>query len=93
MRRAAKWIGGMLLALAALPVLLLLAANTPPGRNMLARLIPRLTGDTVRLEGLAGRFPDALRVAHLALRDPQGDYATVSKNPDVVQAYLGAGHA
>ncbi len=23
----------------------------------------------------------------------QGDYATVSKNPDVVQAYLGAGHA
>jgi branched-chain amino acid transport system ATP-binding protein len=23
----------------------------------------------------------------------QGDYATVSKNPDVIQAYLGAGHA
>jgi branched-chain amino acid transport system ATP-binding protein len=23
----------------------------------------------------------------------QGDYASVSKNPDVVQAYLGAGHA
>jgi branched-chain amino acid transport system ATP-binding protein len=23
----------------------------------------------------------------------QGDYATVSKNPDVVQAYMGAGHA
>jgi branched-chain amino acid transport system ATP-binding protein len=23
----------------------------------------------------------------------QGDYAAVSKNPDVVQAYLGAGHA
>ena len=23
----------------------------------------------------------------------QGDYATVSTNPDVVQAYMGAGHA
>jgi branched-chain amino acid transport system ATP-binding protein len=23
----------------------------------------------------------------------QGDYAAVSKNPDVIQAYLGAGHA
>jgi branched-chain amino acid transport system ATP-binding protein len=23
----------------------------------------------------------------------QGDYAAVSKHPDVVQAYLGAGHA
>ena len=23
----------------------------------------------------------------------QGDYTSVSKNPDVVQAYLGAGHA
>ncbi|MEP7327814.1 MAG: ABC transporter ATP-binding protein, partial [Betaproteobacteria bacterium] len=23
----------------------------------------------------------------------QGDYATVSKNPDVVQAYMGAGNA
>jgi branched-chain amino acid transport system ATP-binding protein len=23
----------------------------------------------------------------------EGDYATVSKNPDVIQAYMGAGHA
>ena len=23
----------------------------------------------------------------------EGDYATVSKNPDVVQAYMGSGHA
>jgi translocation and assembly module TamB len=77
MRRAAKWIGGIILVLAALPVLLLLFANTPPGRSLLVQLTPQLTGDTVRLAGLSGRFPDALRVAHVALRDPQGDYATV----------------
>ena len=36
-----------------------------------------MTGDTVRLAGIAGRFPDALRVARVELRDPQGAYATV----------------
>ena len=36
-----------------------------------------MTGDTVRLAGISGRFPDALRVARVELRDPQGDYATV----------------
>ena len=77
MRRAAKWIGWVLVALAALPVLLLIVVNTPPGRQALVWLTPRLTGDTVRLAGIAGRFPDALRVARVELRDPQGAYATV----------------
>jgi translocation and assembly module TamB len=36
-----------------------------------------VTGDTVRLAGIAGRFPDTLRVARVELRDPQGAYATV----------------
>jgi autotransporter translocation and assembly factor TamB len=64
-------------ALAVLPVLLLVVVNTPPGRQALAWLTPKLTGDTVRLAGIAGRFPDALRVALVELRDPQGAYATV----------------
>ena len=38
----------------------------------------RLTGDTVRIAGLSGRFPDALRVGHVALRDPEGDYTTIT---------------
>ena len=58
-------------------VLLLVVVNTPPGRQAIEWLTPRLTGDTVRLAGIAGRFPDALRVARVELRDPQGDYATV----------------
>jgi translocation and assembly module TamB len=77
MRRAAKWIGGILLALLLLPVLLLLFANTQPGREALVRLTSRLTGDTVRLSGLTGRFPDALRAARVELRDARGDYATI----------------
>ena len=81
MRRAAKWIGWTLAILAGLPVLLILVvlvgANTEPGRHAIERLTPDLTGDTVRLAGISGRFPDALRIAQVELRDPQGDYATI----------------
>ena len=47
------------------------------GGRRIEWLTPRVTGDTVRLAGIAGRFPDALRVARVELRDPQGAYATV----------------
>ncbi len=75
MRRAAKWIGWILAVLVGVPVVLvivvLIGANTGPGRRAIERLTPKLTGDTVRLAGISGRFPDALRVAHVELRDPQ----------------------
>ena len=81
MRRAAKWFGWIVAVLVGLPLLLvaavLVAANTGPGRHAIEALTPRLTGDTVRLSGLSGRFPDALRVARIQLRDPHGDYARV----------------
>jgi translocation and assembly module TamB len=79
MRRAAKWIGGVVGGLVAIPVLLLLFANAPPGRAAIAWLTPRVTGDSVRLDGLSGRFPDALRAARVELRDPKGDYATIDE--------------
>ncbi len=81
MRRAAKWIGWTLSTLVGLPILLILVvligANTGAGRHAIERLTPKLTGDTVRLAGISGRFPDGLRIARVALRDPQGDYATI----------------
>ena len=81
MRRAAKWIGWTLAILVGLPVLLILVvlvgANTEPGRQAIERYTPKLTGDTVRLAGISGRFPDALRIARVELHDPQGDYATI----------------
>ncbi len=81
MRRTAKWIGWILAGLVGVPILLILVvlvgANTGPGRHAIERLAPKLTGDTVRLAGISGRFPDAPRIARVELRDPQGDYATI----------------
>jgi translocation and assembly module TamB len=82
MRRAGKilaWIVGLLVAL---PVLLVVAvlvtANVDPGRRLIERLTPQLTGDLVRLSGISGHFPDALRIAHIEVRDKAGAYVTVS---------------
>jgi translocation and assembly module TamB len=81
MRRALKWIGwsiGILVAASAALVLVLLAgANTPPGQALIARLAPRLTGGLVTIKGLSGRFPDRLRAARLSLHDKDGVWATV----------------
>ncbi len=82
MRRVAKILGWIVGILIAIPVLLVVAvlitANTDPGRRLIERLTPQLTGDTVRLSGIAGRFPDALRIAHIEVRDKRGAYVTVS---------------
>src|SRR5262245_41477380 len=82
MRRAAKWLGWIVAGVIGIPLLLIAfvfaAANTEIGQREIENLIPTLTGDTVRIAGLSGRFPDALRIDHVALRDPAGDYATVA---------------
>lgn len=81
MRRVAKWLGWIIGIIVGVPVLLvalaLIAANTGPGRDALESLVPKVTGDTVRLAGLAGRFPDAVRARRIELRDASGDYATI----------------
>jgi translocation and assembly module TamB len=59
-----------------LPVLLialvLLLANIGPGRRLIEQQIESLTGGQVVLRGLAGRFPDRLRLAHLDIKDASG---------------------
>ena len=81
MRRAAKVFGWIVALLIGVPLLLvvcvLIAANTGRGQRAIESLVPRLTGDTVRIAGLAGRFPDALRARRIELRDTQGSYATI----------------
>ncbi|HTI84648.1 MAG TPA: translocation/assembly module TamB domain-containing protein [Acetobacteraceae bacterium] len=81
MRRAAKWIGWLIGIVVGLAVLLvafvLIAANTDTGRRTIESLVPELTGDTVRMADLGGRFPDALRAGRIELRDAAGDYATI----------------
>jgi translocation and assembly module TamB len=82
MRRAAKWLGWIVAGIIGIPLLLIafvfVAANTDVGQRAIESMTPQLTGDTVRIADLSGRFPDALRVGHVALRDPDGDYTTIT---------------
>jgi translocation and assembly module TamB len=70
------------LGLAALPVLLVVVvvvvANLDFGRRLVENQTASLTGGTVQLSGLAGRFPDALRVGQIQISDAEGPYLTVS---------------
>jgi translocation and assembly module TamB len=81
-RRLAKILGWILGVLIVVPVLLvaalLVTANTDPGRRLIERLTPQVTGDTVRLAGISGRFPDAVRIRTIEVRDRVGAYVTVS---------------
>ncbi len=75
-RRTATVLLTILGALLALPLMLIAAAfvtfNTPQGRYVLEVATEWVTGGTVRLEGLSGRFPDRLRLRRLSIRDAQG---------------------
>ncbi len=68
-------------ALVLLPVLLVTAvlvlANTGPGRRLIESEAGSLSGGLVALRGLSGRFPDALRLAHLEVRDARGTWLTL----------------
>jgi translocation and assembly module TamB len=83
MRRFAKALAWTLGALAGLLILLvavvLVGANTQPGRELIERLVPKLTGGDVRLQGLAGRFPGALQAARIELRDREGTWLVVEQ--------------
>ena len=76
MRRALKALAWVFGALVALPIvvigLVFLLLNVDPGRRLVERLAGQLTGGQVQISGLAGRFPDALRLAHAEVRDADG---------------------
>ena len=78
LRRILLWVAGIVLLT---PVVLVLAvlvlANTGFGRSLIEREAASLTGGQVVLRGLAGRFPDALRLAHLEVHDAQGTWLTL----------------
>ncbi len=78
MWRIAKWLGMLLGLVVGIPVALfaiaLVLGNIPPGRHLLERLVPRITGGEVRIAGLAGRFPAALRIGRVELDDGAGSY-------------------
>jgi translocation and assembly module TamB len=79
MRRAQR----LLLILTGLPiflvVVLLLAANTGPGQDFIARQIGPLSGGLVQVEGLTGQLPLAPRLARLVVRDDAGIWLTLEQ--------------
>jgi translocation and assembly module TamB len=81
-RRILKWVATILLVLLALPMVaigtVLIVANTGPGRRLIQNETASLTGGIVRIEGLAGRFPDALRADRIQVSDADGPYVTVT---------------
>ncbi len=67
------WMVAALAGLALLAVALaLFAVNTQPGRERAALAVATLTAGEIKLTGLSGRFPDALRLGRLELRDAYG---------------------
>ncbi|PKU22154.1 translocation/assembly module TamB domain-containing protein [Telmatospirillum siberiense] len=81
MRRPFKALAWTAAALIAAPPLLAaglsVTANIAAGRHAIERLTPRLTGGAVTLSGLGGRFPDAIRLARLELRDGDGPWLAI----------------
>ena len=77
MRRALRIGVRVLLALPVLAVgAVFVLLNVDWGRRLVEREAASLTGGTVVLSGLGGRFPDALRLGHLELRDRDGAWLT-----------------
>ena len=83
LRRAGRVAAWIVAVLVAIPVLvlatILVAANTNPGRRLIEREAAALTGGTVVLQGLGGRFPDRLRLAHAELRDADGVWVSLDR--------------
>ncbi|WP_428374398.1 translocation/assembly module TamB domain-containing protein [Lichenicoccus sp.] len=82
LRRIVLWLAGLLvaapLALIALALaVLLVGANTGPGRRLIEQQAASLSGGLVTLTGLGGRFPDELRVAHVEVHDHLGTWLTL----------------
>ncbi len=81
MRRALRWLGWIAAALIAMPLLavaaVLVLANVGAGRTFIETQTAALTGGMVRIKGLAGRFPDAMRIGRIEVADSKGVYVTV----------------
>ena len=81
-RRLLKWAAGIVLVLIGIVVLaiavILIGANTGPGRRFIQNETASLTGGMVRIQGVAGRFPDKLRVTQIQVADAKGTYLTIS---------------
>ena len=76
--RIAAAIVGVVIGLPLLGILfILIFANTDTGRAAIETLAAKVSGGDIQLEGLGGRFPGALRLAHAEIRDKDGAWLTL----------------
>ncbi len=76
--RILAWVAGVIVLLpVALMFVVLLLANIDPGRRLIESEAKSFTGGMVVMNGLSGRFPDALRLAHLEIHDTRGAWLTL----------------
>jgi translocation and assembly module TamB len=68
-RQTARW---LLTGLAIVALLLLALTRTDPGRATLMQLLPPLSGQTVRVQGLRGNLPDELQADAVEISDAKG---------------------
>ncbi len=68
-------LGFLIVAAAAIVVF----GNTAPGRDVIAALVPRLSGGSIVIEGLTGRFPDRLRMAEVGVQDADGTFSVLNQ--------------
>ncbi|MGV4876621.1 translocation/assembly module TamB domain-containing protein [Acetobacter indonesiensis] len=82
LRRTGRIVGltvGVLAGVAGLAVgVILVGANTGPGRRVLMQQTTALTGGMVNITGLTGRFPDKFHLDSFALKDKQGVWLSLT---------------
>ncbi|MCQ8279737.1 translocation/assembly module TamB domain-containing protein [Acetobacteraceae bacterium KSS8] len=81
-RRIVAWLLGILIGLPVGLVVLALVvvpigANTGPGRRLIEQQAASLTGGMIRIDGLGGRFPDALTARRIQVTDWKGPWLTI----------------
>ncbi len=77
LKALAYLLGGAVGLVVLLVAILLIGANTAPGQHLIETEATALTGGSVRLTGLHGRFPDRLRITRIELADAKGTWLTV----------------
>lgn len=81
-RRPLKWALAVVLVILAIPILAIvlvaIAANIDAGRRLIEQQTASLTGGMVRIQGLSGRFPDALHARQIQVSDAKGPYVTIT---------------
>ncbi|MBV8888592.1 MAG: translocation/assembly module TamB domain-containing protein [Alphaproteobacteria bacterium] len=79
--RGFRWLARIMAAAIGVPlvlaVALLIFANAGPGRALIERIARQATRGEVAIEGLHGRFPDALRADRVSIRDAEGVWLSV----------------